>query len=77
MNGAPHILSWLRNWPRGYKFAVLLVAAWAPFLLPQSPLWTATLMALATTLFFVATGPRSMVHEHESLSAHGTHDAES
>jgi hypothetical protein len=76
MNGAPQLFKWLRSRHRGYPFAVLLLAGWAPLLLPDSPLWTAILMALATALFFVMTGPRSESQEPEPLSAHGTPDAE-
>jgi hypothetical protein len=55
---------------------VLLLAGWAPLLLPESPLWTAILMGFATALFFVMTGLRSESQEPEPLSAHGTPDAE-
>ena len=50
------LLARLRGLHRGYKLAVLLIAAWAPFLLPNHPLMTWTLMALTTLLFFIATG---------------------
>jgi hypothetical protein len=50
-----HFIAWLRGIHRGYKFAVLLVAAWAPFLFPNHPLATWGLMVLATILFFIAT----------------------
>jgi Sec-independent protein secretion pathway component TatC len=45
----------LRGLHRGYKFAILLVAAWAPFIFPNHPLITWALMALMTLLFFFAT----------------------
>jgi hypothetical protein len=50
------LLARLRGLHRGYKLAVLLIAAWAPFLLPNHPLMTWALMALMTLLFFIATG---------------------
>jgi hypothetical protein len=52
------LLARLRGLHRGYKLAVLLIAAWAPFLLPNHPLMTWALMALMTLLFFIATGRR-------------------
>jgi hypothetical protein len=51
------IVAWLRGLKRGYKFAILLVAAWAPFLFPEHPVVTGLLMGLCTVVFFVATGP--------------------
>lgn len=51
------ILEWLRGLHRGYKFAVVLIAAWAPFAFPDRPLLTGILMALMVTVFFVTTGP--------------------
>jgi hypothetical protein len=51
------IVAWLRGLKRGYKFAILLVAAWAPFLFPEHPVMTGFLMGLCTAVFFVATGP--------------------
>jgi len=68
MNSAPAILKWLRAWHRGGKFAVLLIAAWAPFLLPQNPTVTGVIMAIATVLFFLATGPKSATFDSESLT---------
>ena len=50
------LLARLRGLHRGYKLAVLLIAAWAPFLLPNHPLMTWALMALTTLLFYIATG---------------------
>ncbi len=75
MNDAPQLFKWLRSRHRGCPFAVLLLAGWAPLLLPQSPLWTAILMGFATALFFVMTGLRSESQEPEPLSAHGSPDA--
>jgi hypothetical protein len=49
------LIDWLRGLRRGYKFAILLVAAWAPFILPNHPLMTWALMAIMTILFFIAT----------------------
>jgi hypothetical protein len=51
------IVTWLRGLKRGYKFAILLVAAWAPFLFPEHPVVTGWLMGLSTAVFFIATGP--------------------
>jgi hypothetical protein len=48
-------IGWLRGMHRSYKFAILLIAAWAPFLFPNHPLVTWGVMVLATTLFFIAT----------------------
>jgi len=50
------VVGWFRGRRRGYKFAVLLVAAWAPFALPHNPVITGLLMAAATVVFFIATG---------------------
>jgi hypothetical protein len=50
------IIVWLRGLKRGYKFAILLIAAWAPFLFPEHPVVTGLLMGLCTAVFFVATG---------------------
>jgi len=58
MNSAAPILEWLRGWHRGYKFGVLLIAAWAPFMFPENPILTTIVMAVATTLFFVVTAQR-------------------
>lgn len=77
MNYAAPILEWLRGWHRGYKFAVLLVAAWAPFLFPESPVLTTGVMAVATTLFFVVTGPKAAARDAESAMERESHDPES
>jgi hypothetical protein len=71
------MLEWLRGWHRGYKFAVLLVAAWAPFLFPESPILTTVVMAFATTLFFVVTGPKVAVRAAESTTERESRDPES
>jgi hypothetical protein len=77
MNCAPPILEWLRGWHRGYKFAVLLIAAWAPFLFPESPILTSVVMAVATTLFFVVTGPKAAIRDAESTLERESRDPES
>ncbi len=77
MNSAAPMLEWLRGWHRGYKFAVLLVAAWAPFLFPESPILTTVVMAFATTLFFVVTGPKVAVRAAESTTERESRDPES
>jgi len=45
----------LRQQNRSVKFAILLVAAWAPFLLPHRPLLAGALMTCATAVFLTAT----------------------
>jgi hypothetical protein len=57
MNSNAPLILWLRQQHRGAKFAILLIAAWAPFLLPRSPLLAGLLMTTATGLFWLATGP--------------------
>ena len=74
--GAP-IFEWLRSWHRGYKFAVLLIAAWAPFLFPESPILTTVVMAVATTLFFVVTSPKAAVRDAEPIMERESRDPES
>jgi hypothetical protein len=49
------LVQWLRQQSRGAKFAILLVAAWAPFMLQHRPLWAGVLMACASALFLTAT----------------------
>jgi hypothetical protein len=68
MNSAAPILEWFRGWHRGYKFGVLLIAAWAPFMFPESPVLTTVVMAVATTLFFVVTGPKAATRHAESTT---------
>jgi hypothetical protein len=46
---------WLRARHRSAKLAILLVAAWAPFLLPHRPLWAGLLMTCASAVFLTAT----------------------
>ena len=46
---------WLRERRRSAKFAILLVAAWAPFLLPHHPLLAGALMTCASGVFLTAT----------------------
>jgi hypothetical protein len=77
MNSAAPILEWLRGWHRGYKFAVLLIATWAPFLFPESPILTTVVMAFATTLFFVVTGPKVGVRDAEPIMERESRDPES
>ena len=77
MNSAAPILDRLRGWHRGYKFAVLLIAAWAPFLFPESPILTTIVMAVATTLFFVITGPKAAVRDVEPTMERESRDPES
>ena len=77
MNSAAPILEWLRGWHRGCKFAVLLIAAWAPFLFPESPVLTTVVMAVATTLFFVVTGPKAATRHAESTTERERCDPES
>jgi hypothetical protein len=45
----------LRGLHRGYKFAILLIAAWAPFLFPENPAAGGIVMATMTALFFLVT----------------------
>ena len=77
MNSAAPILEWLRGWHRGYKFGVLLIAAWAPFMFPENPILTTIVMAVATTLFFVITGPKSATRHAESTTERERCDPES
>ena len=76
MNSAAPILQWLRGWRRGYKFGVLLIAAWAPFLFPESPILTTFVMAVGTTLFFVVTAPKAAIRGAESTVEQKSHDFE-
>ena len=56
MTGTGALVQRLRGIRRGYKFAILLAAAWAPGLLPNQPLWAGLLMVSMTAIFFLATG---------------------
>ena len=53
---AAAVVGWFRGLQRGYKFAILLVEAWAPFVLPRNPVITGVLMQIATVVFFISTG---------------------
>lgn len=66
----------LRGLHRGYKLAVLLIAAWAPFLLPNHPLMTWTLMVLMSLLFFIATGRSRTGTTTDPLIGHEKADVE-
>ena len=70
------LLARLRGLHRGYKLAVLLIAAWAPFLLPNHPLMTWVLMALMIVLFFIATGRSSTGATTDPLIGHEKADVE-
>ncbi len=76
MKSADRIIGWLRGLHRGYKFAVLLVAAWAPFMFPENPLFTGVLMGLTTALFFAATGPKPVVGKVEPKALRERPDVE-
>jgi hypothetical protein len=56
---------WLQGLHRRYKFAILLIAAWAPVIFPRRPYMAAGVLALATALFLIATrsAPRPSVTE--------------
>ena len=77
MNSAGPILEWFRGWHRGYKFGVLLIAAWAPFMFPENPILTTIVMAATTTLFFVVTGPKAAVRDAEPAMERESRDPES
>ena len=70
MKSAAPAIEWLRGLHRGYKFAILLIAAWAPFLFPENPLLTWALMTAMTALFFMATGRRAASARNEPPLAH-------
>lgn len=71
------LIAWLRGLRRGYKFAILLGAAWAPFVFPDHPLITWAFMVLMTLLFFIATARRKVVATTEILQGHEKSDVES
>lgn len=71
------ILERLRGLHRGYKFAVLLTAAWAPFAFPDRPFFTGILMALMVALFFVTTGSGPSLSKPEPTNASEKGDVES
>jgi hypothetical protein len=70
------LLTRLRGLHRGYKLAMLLIAGWAPFLLPNHPLMTWALMVLMTFLFFIATGRSETVTTAEPLIGQEKADVE-
>ena len=70
------LIAWLRGLHRGYKFAILLVAALAPFTFPNHPLMTWALMALMTILFFIATARGRVVSGTQPSLAHEKADVE-
>jgi hypothetical protein len=76
MNTLRFVIGWLRGLNRGYKFAVLLVAAWAPFMFPENPLCTGVLMGLGTALFFIATGSKPVVGKVEPKALREKPDVE-
>jgi hypothetical protein len=52
----PAVLTfWLQGLQRRYKFAILLIAAWAPVMFPRGPFVAAGILVIATALFFIAT----------------------
>jgi hypothetical protein len=70
------LITWLRGLHRGYKFAILLIAAWAPFIFPLDPLFTEVLMALTTAIFFVATGRKTVATANDVRVAREDADGE-
>jgi hypothetical protein len=62
-------ITYLRGLHRGYKFAILLIAAWAPFIFPVDPVFTGVLMAVMTAVFFIATGGKPVITAHPSNAA--------
>jgi hypothetical protein len=70
------LIARLRGLHRGYKLAMLLIAAWAPFLFPDHPLITWAVMALMTLLFFIATGRSRTVATTDPLIGHEKADVE-
>ena len=70
------IIAWLRALHRGYKFAILLSAAWAPFIFPNHPLITWALMALMTILFFIATARGKVALQTDPGLTHEKADVE-
>ena len=66
----------LRGLHRGLKLAIVLIAAWAPFLFPHHPLMTWAVMALMTLLFFIATGCGRTVASIDPLIGHEKADVE-
>jgi hypothetical protein len=58
----------LRGLHRGYKFAILLIAAWAPFLFPENPAAGGIVMATMTALFFLVTTKKPVPATGSSLA---------
>ena len=54
---------WLQGLHRGYKFAILLIAAWAPVMFPRGPFMAAGILVIATALFLIATRSASQSAE--------------
>ena len=71
------LIVWLRGLHRGTKFVILLIAAWAPWMFPQNPLFGGLLMALTTALFFLATGRSTALATHAPPVDRERADAES
>jgi hypothetical protein len=46
---------WLQGLHRGYKYGILMVAAWTPVAFPRHPIIIAVVLAMASALFFLAT----------------------
>ena len=46
---------WLQGLHRSYKLAILLIAAWAPVILPRRPFMAAGIVLIGTALFLMAT----------------------
>jgi hypothetical protein len=46
---------WLQGLHRGYKYGILMVAAWTPVPFPRHPFIMAGILVMATSLFFLAT----------------------
>jgi hypothetical protein len=46
---------WLQGLHRGYKYGILMVAAWTPVAFPRHPFIMAVVLVMATSLFFLAT----------------------
>lgn len=57
MNERTAVIDRLRGLHRGFKFAILLIAAWAPFIFPSAPLIGGVLMVAMMVLFFLVTSP--------------------
>lgn len=71
MKARAAVIIWLHGLHRGYKFAILLVAAWAPLMFPNHRVFTGLLMAATTALFLKATGSKHAIAKDESTVARG------